>query len=72
MSKAFGAVLAVALACGVLTASPQVSAADGKDRPLNVVFVNPGKTGEVYWDMVSSTMKAAGSQLGISLETLQA
>jgi ABC-type sugar transport system substrate-binding protein len=72
MSKVFGAVLAAALACGMVTASPQVLAADGKDRPLNVVFVNPGKTGEVYWDMVSSTMKAAGSQLGISLETLQA
>jgi hypothetical protein len=72
MSKVFGAGLAAALACGALADSPQVLAADGKDRPLNVVFVNPGKTAEVYWHMVCSTMMAAGSQLGMSLETLQA
>lgn len=39
---------------------------------LNVVFVNPGKTGEVYWDMVSETMKAAGRKLDMKVEVLVA
>ncbi|OAF09845.1 sugar ABC transporter substrate-binding protein [Bradyrhizobium centrolobii] len=60
--------LAVSLACGVLTPAGRGVAADA--RPLNIVFVNPGKTGEVYWDMVSQTMQAAGRKLNAKVEVL--
>ena len=33
----------------------------------SVVFINPGKTGEVFWDMVSEFMQQAGEQLSIDL-----
>jgi ABC-type sugar transport system substrate-binding protein len=39
---------------------------------LSAVFVNPGKRGEVFWDMVSRTMTVASTQLGIELEILYA
>ena len=32
------------------------------ERP-SAVFVNPGKSGEVFWDLVSDTMRAAARQL---------
>jgi ABC-type sugar transport system substrate-binding protein len=38
----------------------------------SVVFVNPGKKGETFWDMVTQTMKAAARQLGLSVEVLYA
>jgi ABC-type sugar transport system substrate-binding protein len=60
--------LAVGIACGVLMPPGGAVAADAKR--LNVVFVNPGKTGEVYWDMVSQTMQAAGRRLGAHVEVL--
>lgn len=37
---------------------------------MQKVFVNPGKTGEVYWDMVSQTMRAAGRRLNAEVEVL--
>jgi ABC-type sugar transport system substrate-binding protein len=60
--------LAVSIACGVLAPAGYAVAADAK--PLNIVFVNPGKTGEVYWDMVAQTMQAAGSKLNAKVEVL--
>jgi ABC-type sugar transport system substrate-binding protein len=60
--------LAVGMACGVLGPAGSVVAADAK--PLNIVFVNPGKTGEVYWDMVAQTMQAAGGKLNAHIEVL--
>ncbi|WP_035684410.1 ABC transporter substrate-binding protein [Bradyrhizobium sp. Cp5.3] len=60
--------LAVSLACGVLAPAGGAVAAEGK--PLNIVFVNPGKTGEVFWDMVSQTMQAAGRKLNAKVEVL--
>jgi len=57
-------VLLVALLLGA-----QVSAASAYER-VNAVFVNPGKTGEVFWDLVSATMRAAGRQLDIDVEIL--
>jgi ABC-type sugar transport system substrate-binding protein len=56
------------MACGVFTPVGGAVAADAK--PLNIVFVNPGKTGEVYWDMVAQTMKAAGRKLDAHVEVL--
>jgi ABC-type sugar transport system substrate-binding protein len=39
---------------------------------LEVTFINPGKKGERFWDMVTDTMKAAAIDLDISLEVLYA
>jgi ABC-type sugar transport system substrate-binding protein len=60
--------LSVGMAFGVLAPAGRVVAADAK--PLKIVFVNPGKTGEVYWDMVAQTMQAAGRRLGANVEVL--
>lgn len=46
-------------------------AARAAGRP-SVTFINPGKTGEVFWDMVSATMRAAAAQLDVELEILTA
>jgi ABC-type sugar transport system substrate-binding protein len=35
---------------------------------LKAVFINPGKSGEVFWDLVSDTMRAAGKQLNVDVE----
>jgi ABC-type sugar transport system substrate-binding protein len=60
--------LVVGMACGVFTPIGRAVAGDAK--PLNIVFVNPGKTGEVYWDMVAQTMQAAGGKLNANVEVL--
>ncbi|MDN4982696.1 ABC transporter substrate-binding protein [Bradyrhizobium sp. WYCCWR 13022] len=60
--------LAVGMAIGALAPASHAVAADAK--PLNIVFVNPGKTGEVYWDMVAQTMQAAGRKLNAHVEVL--
>lgn len=60
--------LAVGMACGVLMPPGSAVAADAGH--LNIVFVNPGKTGEVYWDMVAQTMQAAGRKLDAHVEVL--
>jgi len=60
--------LIVGMAYGVFT--PIGGAVASSARPLNIVFVNPGKSGEVYWDMVAQTMQAAGRQLGAHVEVL--
>lgn len=62
---------ATLVACCILVSSDPVAAQE-PSRPLSVVFVNPGKAGEVFWDMVAGTMAAAGRKLGISVETLYA
>jgi ABC-type sugar transport system substrate-binding protein len=56
------------MACGVFTPAGGAVASDAKH--LSIVFVNPGKTGEVYWDMVAQTMQAAGRQLDAHVEVL--
>jgi len=56
------------MAFGALAPAGRAVAADAK--PLNIVFVNPGKTGEVYWDMVAQTMQAAGRKLNANVEVL--
>jgi ABC-type sugar transport system substrate-binding protein len=56
------------MAFGVLAPAGRAVATDAK--PLNIVFVNPGKTGEVYWDMVAQTMQAAGRKLNANVEVL--
>lgn len=53
-------------------AAPRAQSAEIRSQRLNVVFLNPGKTGEVFWDMVSATMKAAGARLDMSVEVLTA
>ena len=60
--------LVMGIACGVFAPAGRAVAADSKR--LNIVFVNPGKTGEVYWDMVAQTMQAAGRKLDAHVEVL--
>ncbi|AWM00858.1 ABC transporter substrate-binding protein [Bradyrhizobium amphicarpaeae] len=57
--------LVVGTACGLVA-----SAGHSLAKPLDIVFVNPGKTGEVYWDMVAQTMQAAGRKLDAHVEVL--
>ena len=68
MKAILSILLAVSIACGALVPAGCAVAADAK--PLNIVFVNPGKTGEVYWDMVAQTMQAAGRKLNANVEVL--
>lgn len=39
---------------------------------MDVTFVNPGKQGERFWDMVTETMQAAASDFDINLEVIYA
>lgn len=39
---------------------------------MSVVFINPGKTDEIYWLTASRSMEAAARQLGIKLEVMYA
>lgn len=42
------------------------------ERTPHVVFVNPGKQGETFWDLTSQTMEIAAKQLDLKLEILWA
>jgi len=57
--------LVAGMACGLIASASQSSA-----KPLDIVFVNPGKTGEVFWDMVAQSMQAAGRKLDAHVEVL--
>ncbi|WP_415885370.1 ABC transporter substrate-binding protein [Neptuniibacter sp. QD37_6] len=39
---------------------------------MNVTFINPGKQGERFWDMVTETMQAAAHDFNINLEVIYA
>ncbi len=39
-------------------------------KELDVVFINPGRSGEVFWDMVSDFMLAAAQDLNINLKII--
>ncbi|WP_421865718.1 ABC transporter substrate-binding protein [Motiliproteus sp.] len=41
-------------------------------QAMDVTFLNPGKQGERFWDMVTETMQAAANDLDIKLEVLYA
>jgi ABC-type sugar transport system substrate-binding protein len=41
-------------------------------QAMEVTFLNPGKEGERFWDMVTETMRAAAKDLGIDLEVIYA
>ncbi len=70
MSRFLGILIALAVACTAL--SPARPALAGEAEPLDVVFVSPGKTGEIFWDMVAETMTAAGRKLNMRVEVLRA
>lgn len=70
MPRLLSILIALAIICGALAPSGPAFAAEA--APLNVVFVSPGKTGEVFWDMVAETMTAAGRRLNMSVEVLRA
>ncbi|MEW6148409.1 MAG: ABC transporter substrate-binding protein, partial [Pseudomonadota bacterium] len=65
MTRFLRVLLAAGMACGVFASAERSLA-----KPLDIVFVNPGKTGEVYWDMVAQTMQAAGRKLDARVEVL--
>lgn len=44
----------------------------GRSSPLSATFINPGKQGERFWDMVTDIMSAAAQDLNIALEILYA
>ena len=48
-----------------------VHAVERSESP-RVMFVNPGRTGEVFWDMISNFMAAAARDLNIDLEVVTA
>ncbi|RTL61327.1 MAG: sugar ABC transporter substrate-binding protein [Hyphomicrobiales bacterium] len=73
--------LVVALLAGALSLPAHAQAPAAPTAPtapaaaparLSVVFVNPGKTGEIFWELVNHSMRAAASQLNIDVETLWA
>lgn len=72
MSAILRILLFVSMACGGLAPAGRLAAAEARSeaRPLTIVFVSPGKSGEVYWDMVAQTMRAAGRQLDAHIEVL--
>lgn len=41
-------------------------------QAMQVTFLNPGKEGERFWDMVTETMRAAANDLGVNLEVVYA
>lgn len=53
----------------LIVSAGEVVVASGGGRP-NVVFVNPGKQGEVFWDLVADTMTIAANRLDVNLEIL--
>jgi len=57
----------VLLLGALLLCAVQADAAAARER-VKVIFVNPGKVGEVFWDLVSDTMRAAGRQLDVDVE----
>jgi ABC-type sugar transport system substrate-binding protein len=61
--------VAAGIACSVLAPSGSLFAAGSE--PRSVVFVSPGKTGEIFWDMVAETMQAAGRKLNMKVEVLK-
>jgi len=65
MTRFLRILLAAGMACGVFA-----SAGRSLAKPLDIVFVNPGKTGEVFWDMVAQSMQAAGRKLDAHVEVL--
>ncbi|MBE9398624.1 ABC transporter substrate-binding protein [Pontibacterium sp. N1Y112] len=44
----------------------------GTTQAMSVTFVNPGKEGERFWDMVTETMRAAADDFEIDLEVVYA
>lgn len=44
----------------------------GTTQAMSVTFVNPGKEGERFWDMVTETMRAAADDFQIDLEVIYA
>jgi ABC-type sugar transport system substrate-binding protein len=57
------------LLASVLLWSAQAGAGETNTR-IKATFLNPGKVGEVFWDLVSDTMRAAARQLDADVEIL--
>jgi hypothetical protein len=57
------------LLASVLLWSAQAGAGEANAR-IKATFLNPGKVGEVFWDLVSDTTRAAARQLYADVEIL--
>jgi ABC-type sugar transport system substrate-binding protein len=64
--------VSVALLGVCVAAGGEVRAEPTSGEAASVVFLNPGKRGEVFWDMVAETMQGAGRQLGLRVEVIYA
>lgn len=51
-----------------MMAAPLKARADSQTRARRIVFINPGLTGEDFWEDVSAVMRAAADQLGFLVE----
>lgn len=56
------------LATAALAGAPSWARAAGPRARPRVVFINPGRTGEIFWEQVSAAMRVAAAQLGFALE----
>lgn len=64
--------LAIIIAVTAALLCAPATAEAGDARRFSVTFVNPGKTGEAFWDLVTELMRAAAKDLEIDLEVLSA
>ncbi|GGK85918.1 ABC transporter substrate-binding protein [Amphritea balenae] len=57
----------------ILLITPVLSLLSGYSyAAMSITFVNPGKQGERFWDMVTETMQAAANDFDIDLEVIYA
>lgn len=64
--------LIAVLAIACVRCAPARAQVALQPQPFSVTFVNPGKKGEVFWDLVSDSMHAASRSLGVRLEVIWA
>lgn len=65
-------VIATLAAMPLMGLAPAAFAETAPESVVTAAFLNPGKRGEVFWEMVSDTMLAAARQFNISLEIVYA
>jgi len=63
--------LAFLVSIDCLVAAPALALAPQSENP-SVLFINPGRTGEVFWEMVSGFMTAAAQDLDLDLKIVLA
>ena len=74
MGAAWRAMIVGLLGAVLVLAAAWPAAAEGAiaAERVSTVFINPGKRGDVFWDMIVDTMQAAAAHLRIDLEVIYA